>query len=151
MDIQLLETDLDATAAQVDFLAAHGAAGAVVSFTGVVRPDGGVDSLYLDWYPGMTERSLQEIAEAAHARFGVTAITVLHRCAEVRVGEAIVFVAAASAHRREAFEAVDYLMDRLKSEAVLWKREILSDGSRWVEPRAADSADLKRWHAEEAS
>lgn len=151
MDIQLLENDLDAAAAQAAFLAAHGATGAVVSFTGVVRPDGGVEALYLDWYPGMTEGSLRDIAEAAQARFDVTGICVLHRCAEVRVGEAIVFVAAASMHRRAAFEAVDYMMDRLKSEAVLWKREIRPDGSRWVEPRAADSADLKRWQAEEAS
>ena len=145
LDVRLLEGDLDAVATQGQFMAAHGAAGAVVSFTGVVRGDGGVEALYLDWYPGMSEGSLQEIAEATMARFDVTALTVLHRCAEVRVGEAIVFVAASSKHRRAAFEAVDYAMDRLKSEAALWKREISPEGSRWIEPRVADTDDLKRW------
>ena len=145
LDVRLLEGDLDAVAAQAEFMAAHGAAGAVVSFTGVVRSDGGVQALYLDWYPGMTEASLREIADAAVARFDITALTVLHRCAEVKTGEAIVFVAAASQHRRAAFEAVDYAMDRLKSEAALWKREITPDGSRWIEPRAADAEDLQRW------
>ncbi len=145
LDVRLLEGDLDAVAAQAAFMAAHGAAGAVVSFTGVVRGDAGTLALYLDWYPGMSERSLQEIAEATIARFEVTALMVLHRCAEVKVGEAIVFVAAASKHRRAAFEAVDYAMDRLKSEAALWKREITADGSRWIEPRAVDTEDLQRW------
>lgn len=145
LDVRLLEGDLDAVEAQAAFMAVHGAAGAVVSFTGVVRGDAGTLALYLDWYPGMSERSLQEIAAAAIARFDVTALTVLHRCAEVKVGEAIVFVAAASKHRRAAFEAVDYAMDRLKSEAALWKREITADGSRWIEPRAVDTEDLQRW------
>ena len=145
MDVRLLESDLDAAAAQSDFMRDHGAAGAVVSFTGVVRPDGGVLALYLDWYPGMTERSLTAIAEAARSRFDITAIMLLHRCGEVATGQSIVFVAAASAHRRAAFEAVDYMMDRLKSEAALWKREVTADGSRWVEPRSADTQDLQRW------
>ncbi len=145
LDIRLLEDGLDAAAAQAAFMAAYGDAGAVVSFTGTVRGDGGVAALYLDWYPGMTEASLRDIAEAAAGRFPVTAMTVLHRCAEVKMGEAIVFVAAASKHRRAAFEAVDYAMDRLKSEAVLWKREITGDGSRWIEPRPEDGEDLKRW------
>jgi len=145
LDIQLLETGLDAAAAQAAFMAIHGVAGAVVSFTGVVRADGGTEALYLDWYPGMTEASLRDIAEAAVARFDVTAVTVLHRCGEVRVGKPIVFVAAASAHRRAAFEATDYMMDRLKSEAALWKREVTAEGARWVEPRAEDAADLRRW------
>ena len=145
IEVQLLEGGLDAAAAQGMFMAAHGAAGAVVSFTGVVRPDGGTRALYLDWYPGMTEASLREIAEAAAARFDVTALCVRHRCGEVHTGAPIVFVAAASAHRRAAFEAADYLMDRLKSEAALWKREVTEDGSRWIEPRDEDRKDLERW------
>lgn len=148
LDVRLLESDLDAMAAQGQFMQAHGAAGAVVSFSGQVRGDGGAQALYLDWYPGMSERSLQEIAEATVARFDVMALTVLHRCGEVKTGEAIVFVAAASKHRRAAFEAVDYAMDRLKSEAALWKREITPEGSHWIEPRAADADDLKRWNNE---
>jgi len=145
LDIQLLETDLDAVAAHAAFMKAHGAAGAVVSFTGLVRADGGTQSLYLDWYPGMTEASLREIGDAAMARFAPAAAVVLHRCGEVRVGQPIVFVAASSPHRRAAFEAADYMMDRLKSEAALWKREVTADGAHWVEPRIEDAADLGRW------
>lgn len=146
LDVQLLEDGLDAPAAYAAFDRAEGAAGAVVSFTGVVRGESGaVDYLYLDWYPGMTEASLREIAEAAAQRFDITALSVLHRCGKVMAGEVIVFVASASAHRRAAFEAADYAMDRLKSEAALWKREAGRDGEHWVEPRAADIKDLKRW------
>ncbi|HVZ29223.1 MAG TPA: molybdenum cofactor biosynthesis protein MoaE [Asticcacaulis sp.] len=132
------------------FCRAEGAAGAVASFTGVVRDeDGGVDYLYLDWYPGMSEASLQAIAQACVERFEVTALTVEHRCGKVGRGEAIVFVAAASKHRRAALEAVDYAMDRLKSEAALWKREVGPEVDRWVEPRVEDSKDLERWKAHE--
>lgn len=146
LDVRLLETRLDAASAYALFERAEGGAGAVVSFTGVVRSEGGVvDHLYLDWYPGMTEASLAAIAEAAAGRFDISALTVLHRCGKVPAGDTIVFVAAASAHRRAAFEAADYAMDRLKSEAALWKREAGKDGEHWIEPRAVDSQDLKRW------
>jgi molybdopterin synthase catalytic subunit len=146
LDVRLLETGLDAASAYERFDRSEGAAGAVVSFSGAVRDEGGaVDHLYLDWYPGMTEASLNEIAEAAAERFDISALTVLHRCGKVLCGETIVFVAAASAHRRAAFEAADYAMDRLKSEAALWKREAGPGGEHWIEPRAADSKDLKRW------
>lgn len=141
----LLETALDAAAAHAGFVAKHGHHGAVAAFTGVVRGDPGVDHLWLDWYPGMTEASLAEIANAAAERFAVKAVTVIHRCGLVAAGEPVVFVAAASAHRRAAFDAVDYMMDRLKSEAALWKREGGPGGERWVEPTAADAETLKRW------
>ena len=145
LDVHLLEGDLDAVAAHVAFMAAHGARGAVVSFTGLVRADGGTEALYLDWYPGMTEASLREIGDAAMTRFAPSAAVILHRCGEVLAGQPIVFVAVASPHRRAAFEAADYMMDRLKSEAALWKREVTADGGRWVEPRPEDAADLRRW------
>ena len=142
----LLETALNAVAAHDEFLTKHSRHGAVAAFTGVVRSgEGAVEQLYLDWYPGMTEASLQAIAEAGAARFGVREICVLHRCGAVKAGEAVVFVAAASSHRRAAFDAVDYLMDRLKSEAALWKREDGPEGSRWIEPTADDAKALKRW------
>jgi molybdopterin synthase catalytic subunit len=144
--VRLRDDSLDAAAAFTVFCAAEGAAGAVASFTGVVRDeDGGVDYLYLDWYPGMSEQSLQTIAQACVERFEVTALTVEHRCGKVGRGEAIVFVAAAARHRRAALEAVDYTMDRLKSEAALWKREVGTSVDRWVEPRVEDSKDLERW------
>lgn len=123
--------------------------GAVVSFVGIARPrnkDGAsLTALYLDHYPGMTERSLRTIAEEAVARFSVTHVRVVHRCGGVGPGEPIVFVATASPHRRAAFLAADYLMDRLKTDAAFWKREDTAAGSRWIEPTSADHEDRKRW------
>ena len=131
------------------FLAGRTDDGAVVSFTGVTRRTShsgdAVSSLYLEHYPGMTERSIEEIAEAGAKRFDVSDVLVIHRCGEVAPGEAIVFVAAASRHRGEAFAAADYLMDRLKTEAAFWKREDGAAGSRWIEPTAVDKDRRARW------
>lgn len=125
-------------------------AGAIASFTGLCRPetkDGApVTRLFLDHHPRLTEQSLHDIAASAE-RFGISAVRVVHRCGEIAPGEAIVFVAAAAAHRRAAFEAVDYLMDRLKTDALFWKREDRVDGPRWIEPTEADRADRARWSA----
>ena len=126
--------------------------GAVVSFVGLARPtsrDGtAVTGLFLDHYPGMTEKSLATIAEAGVERFPGTRVKVVHRCGEVTAGEAIVFVAAASEHRRKAFDAADYLMDRLKTEAAFWKREDRAEGPVWIEPTEQDRAASKRWDDE---
>ncbi|HKR24804.1 MAG TPA: molybdenum cofactor biosynthesis protein MoaE [Allosphingosinicella sp.] len=128
------------------FIAGLSGDGAAVSFVGLARPEGGaVTGLHLDFYPGMTEASLQAIAADALARFQVSAVRVVHRCGDVAPGAPIVFAAAAAPHRRAAFEAADYLMDRLKTDAVLWKREDGIDGSRWIEPSEADRADRARW------
>lgn len=131
------------------FIRDRPADGAVVSFIGLARGQGrdgaAVSSLQLDWYPGMTERSMIDIARAAQARFEVSDVLVRHRCGEVSPEEPIVLVAVASPHRREAFLAADYLMDRLKTEAAFWKREHKAGGATWVEPSAADRADLARW------
>lgn len=131
------------------FMTEAGAAGAIVSFVGIARPVSkngeAVSGLFLDHYPGMTEQSLQEIADAALSRFDVSAVRIVHRCGEVAPGEPIVFAAAASLHRRAAFMAADYMMDRLKTEAMFWKKERGLDGDRWIEPSEADRADLARW------
>ena len=122
--------------------------GAVVAFLGLARDSaaiGPVSGLFLDHYPGFTERSLETIAAEAADRFDVSDVRVVHRCGEVRPGEAIVFVAVAAPHRRAAFEAADYLMDRLKTEAAFWKREDGPDGSRWSEPTDTDRAARARW------
>lgn len=123
--------------------------GAVVSFVGLARPAAKtgekVQNLFLDHYPGMTERSLQEIAENGMAKFDVASVSVVHRCGGIVPGETIVFVAAASLHRRDAFLAADYLMDRLKTDAVFWKREESTEGGRWIEPTDRDHADAARW------
>lgn len=123
--------------------------GAVVTFLGLARPrtrEGApVDSLFLQHHPRLTEQSLAEIAAAGAARFEVSSVEVVHRAGAIRPGEPIVWLAVASAHRRAAFEAADYLMDRLKTEAMFWKREDSASGSIWVEPTATDYAERARW------
>lgn len=131
------------------FIRKRPADGAVVSFIGLARGRGRdgdtVSRLHLDCYPGMTERSMLAIARAAWERFEVSDILVRHRCGELSPEEPIVLVAAASSHRRQAFLAADYLMDRLKTDAAFWKREHKAEGATWIEPSAADRADLARW------
>ena len=125
---------------------AAGGAGGIVSFTGIVRAgEGEVDALELDHYPEFTERAIEAIAADARDRFALTALTMIHRYGRLAAGEPIVFVAAAAHHRRAAFDAVDYLMDRLKTEAPFWKREHGSHGARWIEARDADHEDRARW------
>jgi molybdopterin synthase catalytic subunit len=123
--------------------------GAIVSFTGIARPASknglAVDGLVLEHHPTLTRQSLEDIAVEAAQRFDVSHVRVVHRCGEVGTGEAIVFAGAASLHRRAAFEAADYLMDRLKTEAVFWKREVGERGSEWIEPTERDYADRDRW------
>ena len=152
LDVRLASGPLSASAELEAFLAGRTGDGAVVTFTGLARAVGkdgtAVETLSLDWYPGMTERSMRDIAEAAAARFAVSDLVVVHRCGEIVPGETIVFVAAAAAHRRAAFAAADYLMDRLKTEAAFWKRETGPSGTRWIEPVDEDRAALARWKDE---
>jgi molybdopterin synthase catalytic subunit len=144
-----LQTDpIDPGALLADFCRARTDAGAVVSFTGLCRAatDGqAVETLALDAWPGFTERVMAELEAGTRARFDLIDLIAVHRWGKVGVGEAIVFVAAAAVHRRDAFQAADYLMDQLKTRAPLWKREEGPDGRRWIEPRASDHADAARW------
>ena len=131
------------------FLAGRDCDGAVVSFTGLMRAsnrDGAaLERLHLDWYPGMTEASIAQVAKDAQHRFNISDVLVVHRCGDIAPGEPIVFAAAAAPHRRDAFEACDYLMDQLKTEAAFWKREDTATGSSWIEPSDTDRADAARW------
>lgn len=120
-------------------------AGAIVSFTGVVRGGDGVSELWLDHHPGLSEASIAAIDTATRARFAVDALRIVHRIGGVGPGEPVVFVAAAATHRRVAFEAVDHAMDRLKTDAILWKRETRDDGISWIEARPQDHDDRARW------
>lgn len=121
-------------------------AGAVVTFTGLVRGDDGLVALEIEHYPGMTEASLTHHAQAAVERFGLTDVLVVHRHGRMKVGEPIMMVATAARHRREAFDAADFLMDWLKSRAPFWKREIGPEGPRgWVAAKDTDEAALGRW------
>jgi molybdopterin synthase catalytic subunit len=123
--------------------------GAIVTFVGLARPESkegnAVDAVVLDHHPTLTRQSLEEIAVACAQRFDVSHVRVVHRCGTVPAGEPIVFAGASSIHRRAAFEAADYLMDRLKTEAVFWKREVGDAAAAWVEPTEADLADRDRW------
>ena len=135
-------------------LAAFGArldgnSGAVVTFAGLARAQSkagaAIATLFLEHHPRLTQQSLDHIAKAAAERFDVTAVEVIHRGGAIPPGETIVWVAAASAHRRAAFEAADYMMARLKTEAVFWKREDGPGGSEWIEPTDADHRERARW------
>ncbi|KPB02418.1 molybdenum cofactor biosynthesis protein MoaE [Ahrensia marina] len=122
--------------------------GAVVSFTGLCRDEGGkLEALELEHYPAMAEAQLNLIAKQALKRWPLTGLTIIHRFGKIEPGANIVLVVTASNHRRAAFEAADYLMDYLKSEAPFWKKEHLADSKDggWVEAKQADTDDLKRW------
>ena len=142
----LVSGDVIDTAVEMAALERDGA-GAVASFTGLVRADDGVGSLELEHYPGATEAALEGLAREAQARWSLASVTVVHRVGPMRPGERIVFVAAAAAHRGAALEACAYLIDRLKTGAPFWKRETRGAASTWVEPRAADDTAAARWGA----
>lgn len=145
LDVRLLDKGMSVGEALAAFNAAHGEAGGVVSFLGKVRPDGNVRALELTHYEPLTLPGMEELAKAAASRFDLDGALVWHRIGVMTPGEAIVLVATAARHRRDAFEAADYLMDHLKSAAWLWKRERRDDGWRWIEPRGQDHEDLARW------
>lgn len=120
--------------------------GAVASFTGLARAERGeTDILELEAYPGLTDVEIDRIGRRAAERFQLQDWLVVHRIGRIAPGEAIVFVATASGHRREAFEACDFLMDYLKSRAPFWKKNHGPDGARWIEPTDRDRTDLERW------
>ena len=120
-------------------------AGAIVSFTGVVRGEGAAQELWLDHHPRLTEQAIGEVELEATRRFKLDGLRIVHRIGSVAAGEPIVFVAAAAQHRRAAFDVVDYVMDRLKTDVPLWKRETGAGGNRWIEARPEDHADRARW------
>ncbi|MES2147584.1 MAG: molybdenum cofactor biosynthesis protein MoaE [Pseudomonadota bacterium] len=145
--LQLERVDPSAELAKLlDRAAGYGAA---VTFVGTARPrtkEGKpVELIVLEHHSRLTLQSLEEIAADGATRFSVDHITVVHRYGDILPGEPIVFVGACSLHRRAAFEAADYVMDRLKTEAVFWKREEGPSGANWIEPTEADYADRDRW------
>ncbi|MDR7035395.1 molybdopterin synthase catalytic subunit [Methylobacterium sp. BE186] len=137
-------------AAEIARLSAEtaGRAGAVVTFTGLCRDEGGrLTALELEHYPGMAEAEIARVVEEARSRWPLAGVRVVHRHGRVAPGDGIVLVLTASAHRTAAFEAASYLMDYLKTRAPFWKREHLADGSvgGWVEATAADDLAAGRW------
>lgn len=122
-------------------------AGALVTFTGIVRdrPEGGLERMEIEHYPGMTERAISEIRETAMTRWGLANSLIIHRYGSLKVGEPIMMVATAAAHRADAFAAADFLMDYLKSRAPFWKKEFGPGWAEWVDAKDADETALKRW------
>ncbi len=122
--------------------------GAVCSFVGTVRDrnDGAtVATLELEHYPGMTEKAIEAMLDEAHRRFDILACRVVHRVGLLQPLDQIVLVAVTSAHRGESYQACEFLMDYLKTQAPFWKKEQTPDGTRWVDAREADDAALRRW------
>ncbi|MFT4817031.1 MAG: molybdopterin synthase catalytic subunit [Pseudohongiellaceae bacterium] len=129
-----------------------GDAGAIVSFTGLVREiygdastAGAVQSLTLEHYPGMTEKCLKDIQLKAEDRWPLLATRIIHRVGELYSHDQIVLVATASAHRNAAFESAEFIMDYLKSEAPFWKKQKSANLSSWIEARDTDKTALDRW------
>ena len=120
------------------------AVGAIASFLGLVR-GGQVTELELEHHPRMTQKSIERILVGAEQRWSLLGVTIVHRIGKLRPGEDIVLVLVASEHRQDAFDACDYLMDYLKTEAVFWKREQQGGQTRWVESTTSDFSRKGRW------
>lgn len=147
MQIRVQEEPFDLGAETQCFASGHVNMGAIVTFTGVVRDagDSNLHAMEIEHYPGMTEAALTKIATEACARWSLGDVLVIHRYGRLSTGEMIMMVATASRHRKDAFEAAEFLMDFLKSRAPFWKRELCEDGATWVDARDEDEAALERW------
>jgi len=144
--IQAADFDLSAEVAALR--AGDGGVGAVCTFIGTVRDrsDGAaVQAMELEHYPGMTEKAIEAMIDEAFRRFDLRGVRVIHRVGPLGLGEQIVLVAVSSAHRGESFQACEFLMDYLKTQAPFWKKETTPDGARWVDARVSDDAALARW------
>jgi molybdopterin synthase catalytic subunit len=145
MTVRVQQEPFDLGAESVAFAARARGAGAVVTFIGIVRGDGGLTRMVLEHYPGMTERAVTAIRDEAATRWNLTDAMVIHRHGPMAPGEHIMMVATAARHRGDAFAAAEFLMDYLKSRAPFWKKE---DGAGWVAARDEDEAALDRWTAD---
>ena len=146
--VSIRHEDFDLGAEVAVLREGDGGVGAVAAFVGTVRDrsDGrSVASMELEHYPGMTEAAIEAMIDQAFARFDIRAARVVHRIGELAARDQIVLVAVASAHRGEAFQACEFLMDYLKTNAPFWKKEATDAGARWVDARVADDAALARW------
>ena len=150
--VSIQSEDFDLGAEVAALRAGDAAVGAVAAFVGTVRDrhgdTGGVQSMELEHYPGMTERAIEAMIDAAAQRFSIQAARVVHRVGLLAPLDQIMMVAVTSAHRGSAFQACEFLMDYLKTQAPFWKKEATADGARWVDARVADDAALRRWGIE---
>jgi molybdopterin synthase catalytic subunit len=143
------QEDFDVSDQIAQLRAGDGGVGAVVAFLGTVRDRQGdrhgISSLELEHYPGMTEASIEAMIDQAFQRFDIRSARVLHRVGLLQPLDQIVLVLVASAHRGEAFQACEFLMDYLKTQAPFWKKETTPEGARWVDARVSDDQALQRW------
>ena len=147
MRIAVQEEEFDLGAEANAFADGNASNGAIVTFTGVVRDlaTGNLDVMEIEHYPGMTERALSRIAQKAMDRWSLGDVLVIHRHGQLAPGDRIMMVATAAPHRKDAFEAAEYLMDYLKSRAPFWKKEITTSGAAWVDAKNEDEKALTRW------
>ena len=146
--VSIQTEDFDLAAEVAALRQGDGRVGAVCSFVGTVRDrnDGqSVSTMELEHYPGMTEKSIEAMIVAAHRRFDILGARVIHRVGLLQPLDQIVLVAVSSAHRGESFQACEFLMDYLKTQAPFWKKEVTPEGARWVDARVSDDAALARW------
>jgi molybdopterin synthase catalytic subunit len=146
MRLSVQSAPFDLGAESNAFAAGVQGAGAVVTFTGLVRDNGGqLAAMEIEHYPGMTEKAIAVIMDQAQARWHLADALVIHRYGRLAGGDAIMMVATAAPHRDDAFAAAEFLMDYLKSRAPFWKKEIGADGTSWVAAKDTDEAALTRW------
>ncbi|RIJ12815.1 molybdopterin synthase catalytic subunit MoaE [Pseudomonas sp. 91RF] len=148
MGVRVQRKGFDAGQLIADLHSRNPRVGAVVNFIGYVRDlnvGQSVTELFLEHYPGMTEKALEQIAEQARERWPLLAVEIVHRVGALSVSEPIVFVGVSSKHRHAAFEACAFIMDVLKTRAPFWKRETTPEGSHWVEARESDQNAAFRW------
>jgi molybdopterin synthase catalytic subunit len=148
MTVRIQTEDFDAGAEMAAMRKGNPAIGALASFVGVVRDvneGDAVAEMTLEHYPGMTEKSIEEILGQARGRWNVIEALVVHRVGLLKPTDQIVLVIVASAHRGDAFAACEFIMDYLKTRAPFWKKERTAEGSRWVEARATDDLAAERW------
>lgn len=147
MAVRVQEGTFDLGAEVQAFALGRDDAGAVVNFTGIVRntPDGDLERMEIEHYPGMTESALAGIEAQATKRWNLKDSLIIHRYGILRPGDMIMMVATASPHRVDAFEAAEFLMDYLKSRAPFWKKEFTTDGAEWVDAKDEDEDALTRW------
>jgi molybdopterin synthase catalytic subunit len=152
--VAIQTADFDLTAEIAALRHADHRVGAVCSFVGTVRNSPGLDAVLtmeLEHYPGMTEKAIEAMIDEAHRRFDIFGARVVHRVGVLQPSDQIVLVAVTSAHRDESFQACEFLMDYLKTQATFWKKEQTAEGAKWVDARVSDDAALARWGIEAAN
>ncbi|MFN0184389.1 MAG: molybdenum cofactor biosynthesis protein MoaE [Aquabacterium sp.] len=148
--VRIQSEDFDLSQESAQLRGADLGIGAVAAFIGTVRDrnagqPASIGSMELEHYPGMTEASIEAMIDEARRRFDIRAARVVHRIGLLQPGDQIVLVLVGSAHRGQAFQACEFLMDYLKTQAPFWKKEATAEGARWVDARVSDDAALARW------